>query len=1083
MSTPSVNIYLVLDLFLDPAEINFDRLKNEVKKKITIWSRNPKQFAHQLQIAQDFMTRRSPPRQDEGGTLDYQARFAREKREAEGKEKAASYEDDGRLEREEVDEHVKEYSRYFQEDTIKSWFTLAIDEGGEYVFEPPGEPKYPVKIVSDKDMRKIGNDLRIIFGNEEATLYDLLKASQLTDISFLQQTAKADYERVQGDPMKGRDETVDAKIRALGEAMTLFKDVDSKQGYDIALSHRSFYQLVEKRFKGRALKGWIMVAEYQTSVKEVCDSGLPEDEANWLVYNYYCNTRSCPHPKRTNDEEVAVAKKEAEQAKEKARQEIEAATEKANARIAEARKDAQNKVDAAEREKEAGIKTAQERATRMIGEAEASEKAGVKAANERADRQIADARSNENDAIQKRFAAEKAKEEAEEIAGNAMNLARREFADEKAAATAARLAAEEDQRVAQEKTDEAHTTIRQAEQDVNAARMLQHDAENTADREIANARSAEEKQRRAERIASRSILATTVIVVFAGFISLYSIYHGTYSASVAATATGQLAEYVQTFDSRLSAATNIERDRADEAVRKADVREAEAVAKFNSADQDHKRARELQIKADEALANAMKERTDLLREREAVAKQEATATSEIAKAREDQRIAEEATTVAGNTMNEANQRLQEARVIVADAERRIANAERNEAVARATAARETERRMGIEAMIEAGAPLRFPLEDNERGDTVWQQGDVLYQPVSHQATPLSGHVNPATPSTKTTKDIFRDITWRWCLEKEFGIENELGELVGEVTGKPRTGYRESKNGSLVAEKSEFPQEIRLKFSPISHNPREDYERILSNLQVKSAFGAWDESIWTLDGRRMLAMRGYDFNIDRRVEKENIIVRTDHPTPIRYDVAPCGVAKLDRRFMLAEIPVTQELWESVMGNNPSRFVAASRPVENVSWEDCQEFLAKLNEMKEELGVPHGYDFTLPFEYEWEHACRAGRTTPFYFGWHWDDERANGNKNRWETSIVGKYPHNRWGLYDMHGNVWEWCQDEAGFGPLLVEGRENVLEGFYRSRRGGSWKTSAENCQSAYRSFGNPKRGHDDTGLRLCLAASK
>ena len=238
---------------------------------------------------------------------------------------------------------------------------------------------------------------------------------------------------------------------------------------------------------------------------------------------------------------------------------------------------------------------------------------------------------------------------------------------------------------------------------------------------------------------------------------------------------------------------------------------------------------------------------------------------------------------------------------------------------------------------------------------------------------------------------------------------------------------------------------------------------------------------------------YDFDIERRVEKENICIQSEHTPPIRYDVVPQRTAKLDRRFMLAHIPVTQELWESVMGNNPSRFQGMQRPVENVSWEDCQDFLAKLNEKKGELGVPRGYEFALPWESEWEHACRAGTETPFYFGLTLDENLANFNSERrfWTTenkylggtSVVEKYPANAWGLHDMHGNVWEWCQDAGGYGSLLVEGRTSVLDGFYRNRRGGSWATFAEQCQSAYRSFGNPARRHDDVGLRLCLAATE
>ena len=263
-----------------------------------------------------------------------------------------------------------------------------------------------------------------------------------------------------------------------------------------------------------------------------------------------------------------------------------------------------------------------------------------------------------------------------------------------------------------------------------------------------------------------------------------------------------------------------------------------------------------------------------------------------------------------------------------------------------------------------------------------------------------------------------------------------------------------------------------------------------------------------------------------------------------------VETLDRRFMLSQTEVTQELWESVMGNdpveeckicgckawhgyyfgvancdhnfekqpnNPSRFKHPSRPVENVSWIDAQIFVAILNGMKDELGVPYGYEFTLPREAEWEHACRAAPTnafwekldyrtmTPFHFGETLDSKQANIGKSLGGTSVVGIYPANPWGLHDMHGNVQEWCWDGLGFGPLTVQGRTSQEEGFYRSLRGGSWSLSAEQSRSAYRNSGNPIRPYpheyvydptrphdpprprdgirDDVGFRLALAAVK
>ena len=145
----------------------------------------------------------------------------------------------------------------------------------------------------------------------------------------------------------------------------------------------------------------------------------------------------------------------------------------------------------------------------------------------------------------------------------------------------------------------------------------------------------------------------------------------------------------------------------------------------------------------------------------------------------------------------------------------------------------------------------------------------------------------------------------------------------------------------------------------------------------------------------------------------------------------------------DTPCTQALWEAVMGANPSTFKAPDRPVETVSWDDCQEFVQRLN------GRVVGLELGLPSEAQWEYACRAGTETARYrdsldeIAWY--DENSGG-----ETHAVGGKLPNGWGLYDMLGNVWEWCADawrEDYSQPRVVEtgGRASVL----RVIRGGSW----------------------------------
>lgn len=137
-----------------------------------------------------------------------------------------------------------------------------------------------------------------------------------------------------------------------------------------------------------------------------------------------------------------------------------------------------------------------------------------------------------------------------------------------------------------------------------------------------------------------------------------------------------------------------------------------------------------------------------------------------------------------------------------------------------------------------------------------------------------------------------------------------------------------------------------------------------------------------------------------------------------DEKPIHQVEITKPFEMMDAPVTQKQWEEVMGNNPSCFSGPNRPVENVSWHDCQEFIKKMNEKND------GYTYRLPTEAEWEYCCRAGTSTKWFHG---DDE--NGLKeyahfNSRETCDVKTKKPNPWGLYDMCGNVWEWCQDWYG-----------------------------------------------------------
>ena len=195
--------------------------------------------------------------------------------------------------------------------------------------------------------------------------------------------------------------------------------------------------------------------------------------------------------------------------------------------------------------------------------------------------------------------------------------------------------------------------------------------------------------------------------------------------------------------------------------------------------------------------------------------------------------------------------------------------------------------------------------------------------------------------------------------------------------------------------------------------------------------------------------------------------------------------LTRGFHLATHLVTQEQWQKIMGDNPSVFQGEKGlPVDNVSWNDCQSFIEKLSDMDKRR-------YRLPTEAEWEYACRAGTTTPFHFGNTLSSEQANfdgtvpyGDAKKGvyqgKTTRVGYYPANAWGLFDMHGNLRQFCQDYyADYPNAEVTDPKGPASGTTRVLRGGSWRNQAAFCRSASRYTFNPGIASHDFGLRLCV----
>jgi formylglycine-generating enzyme required for sulfatase activity len=228
------------------------------------------------------------------------------------------------------------------------------------------------------------------------------------------------------------------------------------------------------------------------------------------------------------------------------------------------------------------------------------------------------------------------------------------------------------------------------------------------------------------------------------------------------------------------------------------------------------------------------------------------------------------------------------------------------------------------------------------------------------------------------------------------------------------------------------------------------------------------------------------------------------------------------FLLSQTPITQAQWRAVAGwearegerwgselnPNPSRFQSQEgkgkarllegetstdqRPVEGVSWEEAMEFCARLSQRT-------GRTYRLPSEAQWEYACRAGTTTPFHFGETLTSELANyrasftyangpRGKYREQTTPVGMFPANAWGLQDMHGNVWEWCLDHwhdsyegaptDGSAWVEEEGVKGEQSSKGRLLRGGSWFDPPQDCRSAFRFRFHPDGRGNDGGFRVC-----
>jgi formylglycine-generating enzyme required for sulfatase activity len=201
-------------------------------------------------------------------------------------------------------------------------------------------------------------------------------------------------------------------------------------------------------------------------------------------------------------------------------------------------------------------------------------------------------------------------------------------------------------------------------------------------------------------------------------------------------------------------------------------------------------------------------------------------------------------------------------------------------------------------------------------------------------------------------------------------------------------------------------------------------------------------------------------------------------------------QIAKGFHLGKYAVTQGEYQRVMGTNPSSFSpfgskkqmiaglsdASRLPVERVSWNDAKEFCRKLS-------LREGVEYRLPREEEWEYACRAGTKTAYNVGGTLTAKDANIDLKKGRPVAVGSYAPNAWGLFDMHGNVWQWCED---YYERDRYGKNQPLAGSAGTRRvsrGGSWGEDARYCRSAYRDWNLPESKDSYLGFRIALPSAR
>ena len=311
---------------------------------------------------------------------------------------------------------------------------------------------------------------------------------------------------------------------------------------------------------------------------------------------------------------------------------------------------------------------------------------------------------------------------------------------------------------------------------------------------------------------------------------------------------------------------------------------------------------------------------------------------------------------------------------------------------------------------------------------------------------LTGHFQEADGADKLFDT--RKMQWQW--QKYVSLSQELTTVLETMLQDIPTRRYDSAAEVLAALANQKTIVI-----PTPTNPPKPPANINVNINPQSSF---TEDLGKGIKLEMIAIPGGTFWMG---SPANEAERDDHESPQHHVTVPS--------FFMGKYPLTQAQYQAIMGHNPSYFIGNNRPVETVSWDHAVTFCRKLSQRT-------GKNYRLPSEAEWEYACRAGTKTPFSFGDNITTDLVNYNGNypyksapkgkyRQQTTDVGTFPPNTFGLYDMHGNVWEWCEDDWHENyinaPINGSAWKNRSGSNIKLLRGGSWYYFARYCRSALR----------------------